>query len=263
MTAPTDPSATGPQAPVVAGDTLLQSGVLEDLAEAVNYRHWIVDLARPWLGERPLEIGSGRGDYCADWAAGGTSITASEADPARLKALRARFAAAADVTVRELAAPINEEADYSAVVAINVLEHIEDDVAALQAFRRLIRADGHVVLFVPAFAFAMSDFDRQIGHFRRYRKASLLRALRAAGLEPVRIHYANSAGLLAWVVLVRLLHGRPKAGPILRVYDRLVVPVIRKVESLGRPPFGQSIFAVARPIAGWRAADAESTGESR
>ena len=231
---------------MVAGDTELQTDVLEDLVSARNYRRWIVDLAKPWLGEDPLEVGSGLGHYAEDWAAAGLRITASEADESRLTALQERFGGDARVAVRELAVPITESAEHTAVVAINVLEHIEDDVAALRAFAGLTRAGGRVVLFVPAFMWALGSFDREIGHFRRYTKPTLRRSLQAAGLQVERLHYVNSVGLLAWLLVVRLLRQRPKEGLLLRVFDGLAVPVLRGVESRWRPPFGQSLFAVAR-----------------
>lgn len=231
---------------VVGGDSQLQSRTLEDLAEAVNYRRWLGSLARPHLGERPLEVGSGHGDYAADWADSGVSVTASEADASRLALLRDRFAGDGRVRVRQLAVPTEEAGDHTAVVAFNVLEHIEDDVAALRSFARLVRPGGRVVLIVPAFQFAFGRFDEAVGHVRRYRLAELRRALVAAGLEPLELHYVNLVGLFGWFLVVRCLGGTPKSGPLLRVYDRFVVPVLRRVEARVRPPFGQSVFAVAR-----------------
>lgn len=238
----------------LAGSSELQSEVLEDLAAAVNYIHWYADLARPWLGPDPLEVGSGLGNYAAAWAAAGQRIAASEADPGRLALLRERFAGEPLVEVRELRAPIDEVGSYSAVVAFNVLEHIEDDVAALRSFRGLLHPGGHVVLVVPAFPVAMSDFDRRIGHHRRYKRSSMDAALRAAGLEPVLVRYQNSVGLFGWIVLMRLLGGRPSEGLALRVFDRVGVPVLRRLESWVRLPFGQSVFAVGRRDGAERAA---------
>ncbi|HEY0357523.1 MAG TPA: class I SAM-dependent methyltransferase [Mycobacteriales bacterium] len=230
----------------VEGDTGLQSDVLEDLRTAVNYRRWLCSLGVPFFGDDVLEIGSGLGYYAADWADMGVRITASEADPARLAQLTETFAGDPRVRVRELAVPIEEEADYSTVVAYNVLEHIPDDVAALRAFRGLLRPGGAVVLVVPAFPGAMSRFDRAIGHQRRYTRAALSSALGQAGLHVERCHYVNAPGLLAWYVGMRLLGGRPKEGPLLSVWDRAVVPVERRIERYVRMPFGQSVFAVAR-----------------
>jgi SAM-dependent methyltransferase len=231
----------------VHGDSGLQTDVLEDLAEAVNYRRWLVDLAVPYLGDDPLEVGSGLGHYASDWrSAGAARITVSEADPGRLAALRERFAADPGVVVRELSVPIEETSSYSAVVAYNVLEHMEDDVAALAAFRSLLRPGGRMVLVVPASPSAMSGFDRAIGHHRRYRARTLQAALVDAGLEVEVLYHLNAVGLLGWFVAVKLLRGRPKAGLLLRIYDAGVVPWLRRLEARRSPPFGQSLFAVAR-----------------
>jgi 2-polyprenyl-3-methyl-5-hydroxy-6-metoxy-1,4-benzoquinol methylase len=241
---PTSPASV--PAPVVAGDTHLQSEVLEGLSEAVNYRRWLASLATPWLGDDPLEIGSGTGDYAEEWAAQGVSLTASEADPMRLELLRTRFDGHPQISVRELAVPLVEEAEHSAVVAYNVLEHIADDVEALRAFANLVRPGGRVILIVPAFPIAMSRFDREIGHFRRYRVETLAQSLSGAQLQVEALHYVNTLGLLAWIVLMRLLGQRPGAGAALRVYDGLVVPTLRRLETGRKPLFGQSVFAVAR-----------------
>ena len=231
----------------VTGDSALQTDVLEDLVEARCYRRWLVDLALPHLGDEPLEIGSGLGHYAADWAASGVPrLTASEADPDRLAVLTERFADQPAITVCELTVPISLTAEHSAVVAINVLEHVPDDVGALKAFTGLLRPGGRVVLVVPAFPSAMSAFDLAIGHQRRYRRQTLRTALEQAGLQIEVLHHVNSIGLLGWYVAVKALKGRPKAGVLLTAYDRGVVPCLRRLEARRPPPFGQSLFAVAR-----------------
>lgn len=230
----------------VEGDSGLQTDVLEDLAEAVHYRRWLVDLALPYLGDDPLEVGSGLGLYAADWrTAGVPQLTVSEADAGRLSALRQRFAGDPAVVVRELAVPVVESSSYSSVVAYNLLEHIADDRAALSGFRELLRPGGRVVLVVPAFPSAMSRFDRAIGHQRRYRARSLRAAIEGAGLQVEVLHHVNCIGLLGWYVAVKLLRGRPRAGLLLTVYDRGMVPWLRRLEARRTPPFGQSLFVVA------------------
>lgn len=232
--------------PPVSGDSQLQSATLESLTAAVNYREWLASLALPWLGRSPIEVGSGIGDYAATWASMGFRMVASEADDARLAHLRARFADDALVDVMRLHAPVTTTAEHSSVVAYNVLEHIEDDVAALRGFRRLIHRDGFVILVVPAFPVATSAFDIEIGHHRRYRAPGLTAVLTAAELEVVELRYVNPFGLVAWIASMRVLRQRPRPGPALRAYDRMV-PTLRRLEAGRRPPFGQSLFAVARP----------------
>jgi SAM-dependent methyltransferase len=230
----------------ISGDTHLQSRVLEDLSDAVKYQRWLADLAHPHLGADPIELGSGLGDYAAGWLATVPRMTVTEADDDRLKALTKRFAEDPRVDVRPLFLPTGERAEHSAAVAFNVLEHIEDDVAALRSVGGLLRPGGAVVLIVPAFPSAMSRFDRTIGHFRRYTVGSLRTTLTDAGLRVEQIRYINPIGLMGWYVACRGLGLSPHNGPLVRVYDRMVVPVARRLERNWLPPFGQSVFAVAR-----------------
>jgi SAM-dependent methyltransferase len=228
----------------------VQSQVLEDLSEAVNYRRWLAGLAHDHLGDDPIEISAGAGDYAAEWLTTLPRITVTEADDRRLKALHARFVDDPRVAVHHLTLPGSHHGQHSAAVALNVLEHINDDVAALRSVARLLRPGGAVVLIVPAFPSAMSRFDRAIGHVRRYRRATLSAVLTDAGLTVEQIRYVNPLGLINWYLLCKTLGWFPKQGPLLRAYDRLIIPVARRMERRWRPPFGQSIFVVARKPSG-------------
>jgi SAM-dependent methyltransferase len=233
--------------PEVLGDTYLQSETLESLASAVNYNDWLVSLARPYLGEHPVEIGSGLGDYAQAWIDGGVPrITTSEVDPARLAQLRTRFADEPRVEVASFDVTAEPSGDYSALVAFNVLEHIPDHVAALRGANTLLRPGGAVIMFVPAFPFAMSRFDREVGHVRRYTRASMTDAMAAAGLDVEVCKYVNLPGLPAWVIGMRLARMAPKEGRMLTIWDGRVIPLARRWETRHRVPFGQSVFAVAR-----------------
>jgi SAM-dependent methyltransferase len=233
--------------PVPLGDSALQSQTLESVASAVEYHDWLTSLAQPYLGQHPVELGSGLGDYAQRWLdAGVEQVTATELDPSRLAYLQQRFAAEDRVRVEALDALNPSPAQYSAFVAFNVLEHIPDHVQVLRAAHTLVRPGGHVVMFVPAFNFAMSKFDRQVGHVRRYTIDSMTSALTEADLEPQAVHYVNAPGLLAWFVGMRLLRMTPGEGRLLTVWDKQVVPRARRWETRHRPPFGQSVFAVAK-----------------
>ncbi len=225
----------------------LQHRVLEALEGARNYNAWVASLVQPHLGDDSIEIGSGTGTYAELWLAGGLPrLTVSDTDPAMVERLRSRFADDARVSVQELDLLETAGAQHSSVVALNVLEHIEDDVAGLEAAARLVRRGGAVVVFVPAFPFAMSRFDRAIGHHRRYTTDSLRAAFVDAGLEVVDVRYVNAPGLLAWTVGMRILRMTPREGIVLRGWDRAVIPPTRHLEARRRPPFGQSVLGVSR-----------------
>ena len=239
-----DAAEPRPEPPL--GDPALQTQTLESLTTAVNYHRWLTDLARPHLGDHPIEVGSGLGDYAETWLAHGVpEITVTEVDEGRVTSLRERFRGRPEVHVRFIDVLTAEPARHSAYVAFNVLEHIPDDVAALRAAHRLVRPGGAVVVFVPAFELAMSRFDREVGHVRRYSRRSLARNMAAAGLVVDDVRYVDMPGLPAWILGMRLLRMTPGDGRLLRLWDRTVIPVARRIETRVRPPFGKSLIAVA------------------
>src|SRR5918997_3460606 len=117
----------------ITGDQQIQSEVLEGLATAVNHRRWFVERPLPYLGDDPIEIGSGLGDYALEWAEHLPRFTATEADPDRLVSLKERLAEKPSIEVRQMLLPHSERGSYSAAVSYNVLEHIEDHVGALSS----------------------------------------------------------------------------------------------------------------------------------
>lgn len=229
------------------GDSALQSETLESLASVKNYHAWLTNLALPYLGDHPIELGSGLGDYAQAWLdAGIAQLTLTDLDPVRSSFLQSRFEGESRIHVQQLDILDAPEAHHSSLVAFNVLEHIEDHVGALRASHRLLAPGGAVIMFVPAFMFAMGRFDRRVGHVRRYTKRTLRTAYEAAGLEIEKIRYVNAPGLIAWFLAVRLLGMTPGNSAAVQFWDRTVTRAARAVERRVAPPFGQSLFAVGR-----------------
>ena len=235
----------------VAGDSALQTHALESALVARHYHAWLASLAIPYLGERPIEFGSGLGNYAEWWLENAApairEFVLVERDPSRLNLLRERFNGNSAVHATDLNIfDTSLAGSHTSMVAYNFLEHIADDTLALEAAHRLCEPGAPVVMFVPAFGFAYGRFDAQVGHYRRYTKASLRRTFSSAGLIPERTDYVNAPGLVAWFLTVRLLGMNPTGGAMVSAWDKTVVPVARWVESRVSPPFGQSVFGVAR-----------------
>jgi SAM-dependent methyltransferase len=218
--------------------------VLSDLEGADRYVDWIVSLCAPSLRGQILEVGAGQGTYTERLTAFGevTALEPSRVQHSRLVERLANVPAA--TAVAGTLDSLDDGEAFDAAVMINVLEHIEDDVAALQRCAGLLDPGGTMCIWVPAYELLYSRFDHEIGHFRRYRKQELVDRMRSAGFEVTTAHYANLPGFFAWLLIVRLAGRRPTSGRLATIYDRRFVPLIRRVESRLRPPFGQSLFAV-------------------
>jgi 2-polyprenyl-3-methyl-5-hydroxy-6-metoxy-1,4-benzoquinol methylase len=218
--------------------------VLLSLEGARNYTDWIYSLVEPHLGKEVLEIGAGHGDLTELMQAGRT-VTATDLSTSCVDMLRTRFAQHSNVDVRQV--DIDSTADgrtYDSVILINVLEHIDDDERALERLRVMLRPGGRLCVFVPAFDGLYSTFDQRIGHRRRYRRSQLVELLDRAGFSIVDAYYVNAVGALAWWLFARQLGQVPTQSWSVGIYDRLVVPRLRKVEANRQPRFGQSLLCV-------------------
>jgi SAM-dependent methyltransferase len=240
------PRSTTAPAAVEEADQELE-GTLDNLDDAVNYADWIYALMAPYLGERVLEVGAGHGTLTDRLLAGGCTVTATDLSPRCVSVLEERYAGSSSVTV--LQADVDDApglGQFDAVVLVNVLEHIGDDARALRALEKALLPGGHLVLYVPAFEALYSDFDRRIGHHRRYHGEELRALVADTGLEVVDLRHVNMIGAVAWWILATKLRQTPTKRWSALTFDRLFVPVISRVERRWPPPFGQSLLCVAR-----------------
>jgi SAM-dependent methyltransferase len=219
---------------------------LDNLDGADNYAAWICDMAEPFLGPTVLEIGAGHGTMTQLLIRKQHAVVASELSERCIGVLQDRFAGEPSVSVLHGDIGAAEAgAPYDSVLMINVLEHIEDSGGALRQIAGLLKPGGSLVVWVPAFDLLYSEFDRKIGHHRRYRRRQLQAELDGAGLETRDIRYANMAGAFGWLLVARILKRTPTGGRPVEIHDRWILPVTRRVESTVRAPFGQSLFAAA------------------
>ncbi|MGH3032741.1 MAG: class I SAM-dependent methyltransferase, partial [Gaiellaceae bacterium] len=215
---------------------------------APRYRQWEYDLVAPFLGRSVLEIGSGMGYFSEKLADRGLErLVLSDPDGHCLDGLRQTYAGRSDIEVAEVALPgrIDIGDAVESVVAMNVLEHIEDDAQALRDLAAVLTPGGRIVLWVPAYMRLYGDFDRKVGHFRRYTPTTIREAVERAGLRVRHVRPVNFLGGIAWWIAVRRGGaGRPDRR-LVWLFDNVVVPTSRTIERAVRPPFGQSVLCVA------------------
>jgi putative flippase GtrA/SAM-dependent methyltransferase len=109
-----------------------------------------------------------------------------------------------------LKCPLREK-QFDAVVALNVLEHIQDDQTALERMAALLKAGGILVLEVPQGPGLYDYFDAYLRHFRRYDKKGLVAKVASAGLQPVKIDFLGSVSYPPFWVVKKL--NRLRFGP--------------------------------------------------
>jgi SAM-dependent methyltransferase len=239
------------QGTVVAetADFVYSGQELDALAGARNYYRWIVSRFAPFLGRRIMEVGAGIGTFTTHLLRTAPEARVLVVEPAdnNFPQLARRFAAEPRVTARQGYLDDSlEPAAADSVVAVNVMEHVEDDAGFLRGAFRALKPGGHVLLLVPALPSLFGSLDRAFEHYRRYTRPVLSARLREAGFELVELRYMNLPGVAAWWLVGKVLRRRTVGPAEARLYDRWVMPVVRAVESRVAPPLGQTLLAIAR-----------------
>ena len=129
---------------------------------------------------------------------------------------------------------------------INVFEHIEDDYAEIKMLSSALNQNGHIIIFVPALNALLSDFDKGIGHFRRYDKKRLRSLAEEAGLEIVTLKYFDFIGIIPWLINFKLLKTKKMNSSTINVYDKMAIPVIKFLETKIPAPIGKNLLLVAK-----------------
>ena len=218
------------------------------LWEAANYRAAIVREFQEHLRGHLLEVGCGIGQMTREFQllSAIDRITCIEPDQG-FAAQHAKDIQGAELLVGTVE-DLPPEAEADSIVSINVLEHIEHDREEMARYARLLNnRRGHLCALVPARPEIYAPLDKDFGHFRRYTAPELKEKLESAGFRVERLHYFNFIGYFAWWFSFRLRKQRSFGVRQVRLYDRVIFPVVNTIETaIARPPIGQSLIAIAR-----------------
>jgi 2-polyprenyl-3-methyl-5-hydroxy-6-metoxy-1,4-benzoquinol methylase len=222
---------------------------LETMQEARRYGEHLFNLFRDHIGRRVLEVGCGIGTMTERLLAIADDVVGIEPNPYCAARTREALGDHPRFTMHEC---MLEECDpaelashrFDTVYCSNVLEHIKDDVAALRAFKDMIVPGGKVLIFVPAIPAAYGPLDAELGHFRRYTKATLGQAFADAGLPLLTLRYTNPIGLLGWMFNAHVSKSLAHSPAQVKIFDQLIAPWALPLESLIPPPIGLSLVAV-------------------
>lgn len=188
-----------------AGETTLLSPRMDPAEyanlDAVEKTHWYYagkrELVRRWLNRvgppRPdqvlLDCGAGTGCFALEMQRHCRVLVLDDHEEA-LRLLRTRFRPEQVIALTGGDVPLPDGAvDY--LTALDVLEHIERDAAAVDGFHRLLKPGGTLVVTVPAGMALWSDWDVALHHFRRYNRAQLRALFPTEEWDLVHLNYTN------------------------------------------------------------------------
>jgi SAM-dependent methyltransferase len=228
-------------------------------------RHWwyrgrrtVLDGVIAGLGlpadPRILDAGCGSGRFMVELAKLGNVTGVELSDTSVSLARERRLGEVVSGSVLEMPFPENS---FDLAVSLDVIEHLDDDLAALRELRRTVTPGGALLVTVPAYQWLWSGHDEINHHHRRYTRRSLQRVAEQAGWQQVRTTYFNSL-LLPVAILLRVLDRFSTKTtessldlwippePLNWVLERPLALEAALIARGGRIPAGLSLLAVFR-----------------
>jgi SAM-dependent methyltransferase len=201
------------------------------------------ELGRFGRPSRLLDVGCGTGGELASL---GPDVVAHGLDPSPLAAGYCRQRRLSVTLASGLSIPFRD-ASFDAVLLLDVIEHVADDVAMLAEARRVLRPGGFAVITVPALPWLWSQHDERNHHHRRYVRSGLERSIAASGLRTLKTSYYNS--LLLPLAISRKVwspngSGEVPPGPLNAAF-REVLSFEKTLIDRWDLPIGASLLSVA------------------
>jgi SAM-dependent methyltransferase len=201
-----------------------------------NYYRWIVDKISGSISGDVLELGVGAGIQVQFYKKQATSIVGVDYNEALLDSFKRihpePFIESLHCDLRGDWAEIGNR-QFNTVLALDVVEHFEDDLGFLKKATPLLREGGSIIIKVPAQSELFSSVDEASGHFKRYNPACIEELARSLGLTLRKVEYMNPVG--AW--LYQRKRGEKKnfsktIPPWALRTGNIVIPLLRHLDAL-------------------------------
>lgn len=219
---------------------------LESMSQAVWYNRWTLKKFDSYLKGDILEVGCGIGNFTEALTRFGNTF-AIDIDKAHIRETDKLLNGKAQVGPGDIEKGsyfFSTDKKFDTIVCINVLEHIKDDGKALGNIYSLLKEGGCLILLVPAHQFLYGKIDKSIGHFRRYDKKVLIKALKDKGFKIRKAVVLNFVGAIGWLISSKVFPERSVDEKKVKIFD-FIAPLLLPLENLFEPPFGTSVLTVA------------------
>ena len=222
---------------------------LDVLDKIDNFTNWVYQEIRPFITGNIFEIGSGRGTYSKkiikDFT--GNKIILSDIDQNYIKEL-GQFENK-DVSILKVDISCKEDfrnikIPIDSAFALNVLEHIEDDVHAMNNIYDSLRIGGKFIILVPAHKFLFNCIDSSVGHCRRYTKNEIIAKVSKTKFKIKNLFYFNFLSIFGWYLNGHVFKKNVINKSAACILDKLI-PLLRIIEQyILRKRIGISIIVV-------------------
>ena len=225
---------------------------LNVIEKADQFNEWMYSTISPNCNGRILEIGSGIGNISQFFIRDKKEIVLSDLRDNYCEIIKQKYPnntiIKIDLVHKDF---VNEYKNligtFDAVFALNVVEHIEDDVLAIANCKKLLKTGGKLTILVPAYQFLFCDFDVELEHYRRYTKSSLNTIIDKNNLKRKKTFYFNFIGIFGWFFTGKILKKKTIPEGQMGLFNKLV-PVFKLADFLTFRKIGLSVICVSEKM---------------
>ena len=214
----------------------------EKFDEANFHRKYCMSFIKKYIRGDVLEVGAGCGSFTEDYINDYLQIFLTETDNKNFEDLNRKFKEKKNVTIsNDKISKINKK--FDTILYLHVLEHIEDDMEELKSVYKRLKDEGNLIIIVPRHQKLYSNFDKSIGHFRRYELNFF--KLDLVNLKRKVLISIDSLGYILYF-LNKLFFKDEKFPSKLKIFiwDKIFTPFTIVIDFLTRYKFGKCIIAV-------------------
>jgi SAM-dependent methyltransferase len=223
---------------------------LDVFGGAHNWKSYWVEKIRSYIGKNVLEVGAGIG--ATTMALKNVPHDAwfcVEPDPLLCEKILERKSTgeiASNVRIQNCTAlDLVGKNKFDTILYIDVLEHIENDREELEIALSLLNDGGVIIILSPAHNYLYSQFDKKIGHHRRYNKKELSKII-PSGMLIKQMLYMDSVGFFASLANKIILKQSDPTAAQVGVWDKVMVPLSRMIDPIILNLAGKSILAICQ-----------------
>jgi SAM-dependent methyltransferase len=221
---------------------------LELFKHAHNWKNYYASFIKKYLINDVLEVGAGIGETTRSLCDGNQkSWLCVEPDAELTKEITIKKESGYLPSFIEIVTNTLEGVDsnrkFDAIIYIDVIEHIENDTDELKKASSFLKPGGHLIVLVPAHNYLYSEFDKSIGHFRRYNKKMLIEVA-PKELKQIDLKYLDSLGLLASLANKWFLKQDYPELKQIKFWDNFIIPISKITDILSFYSIGKTVIGI-------------------
>ena len=214
---------------------------LDTFDAAKKFRNYQIYYLKSYIKDPFLEVGAGQGGLTNLYKKFTKDITLIEPDKKLFQLLRKKFRKQ-NIKIK------NQTIDkikfkYQTIIYFDVLEHIKSDLKEVKIASKKLKKNGNLIFNVPAHQLFYNEFDKAVGHFKRYNKKDFKDIEKKTDLKIEKLIYYDSIGLL-FLILNKIFKLKETNLKNKIYFWNMLIPLSKIIDKLTFNKFGKSLLCV-------------------